>query len=63
MSLQKDEKLNKLLDLLPEGVAAPSFWLEHKGYSRQLVRKYVQGKWLMPLGRGVYARPTARVNW
>jgi len=63
MSLQKDEKLNKLLTLLPEGVAAPSFWLEYNGYSRQLVRKYVQGKWLMALGRGVYARPTAKVNW
>ncbi len=63
MGLQKDEKLNKLLALLPEGVAAPSFWLAEKGYSRQLVRKYVQGNWLVPLGRGVYARPTAEVDW
>lgn len=63
MGLHNDEKLNKLMALLPEGVAAPSFWLEYKGYSRQLVRKYVQGKWLIALGRGVYARPTAKVNW
>lgn len=63
MSLQKDDKLNKLLALLPEGVTAPSFWLADKGYSRQLVRKYVQGKWLIALGRGVYAQPTVSVNW
>jgi hypothetical protein len=63
MGLQKYEKLNKLLHLLPEGVAAPSHWLAKKGYSRQLVRKYVQNNWLKPLGRGVYARPQTAVNW
>jgi Transcriptional regulator, AbiEi antitoxin, Type IV TA system/Transcriptional regulator, AbiEi antitoxin N-terminal domain len=62
MSLQKDDKLNKLLSLLPEGVAAPSHWLAEQGYSRQLVRKYVQGKWLKPLGHGVYARPHSNVS-
>ncbi len=63
MGLQKDKKLNKLLHLLPEGVAAPSHWLAKQGYSRQLVRKYVQSNWLKPLGRGVYARPQTAVNW
>ncbi len=63
MSLQKDEKLNKLLTLLPEGVAAPSLWLAEQGYSRQLVYKYVQSRWLVALGRGVYARPQLEVNW
>lgn len=63
MGLQKDKKLNNLLDLLPEGVAAPSKWLAEQGYSRQLVRKYVQSRWLMPLGHGVYARPQTVLNW
>lgn len=49
--------------LLPEGVAAPSGWLAAKGYSRQLVRKYVLGGWLSPLGRGVYARAGQPVGW
>ena len=62
MGLQKDEKLNKLLEVLPEGVAAPSHWLAEQGYSRQLVRKYVQGKWLKPLGHGVYARPHSNIS-
>ena len=63
MGLQKDEKLNSLLERLPEGVAAPSRWLADQGYSRQLVRKYVQGNWLQALGRGVYARPQGTVTW
>jgi hypothetical protein len=63
MGLQKDEKLNLLLERLPEGVAAPSRWLADQGYSRQLVRKYVQGNWLQALGRGVYARPQGSVTW
>jgi hypothetical protein len=63
MGLQKDEKLNSLLAYLPEGVAAPSYWLADQGYSRQLVRKYVQGNWLQPLGRGVYARSHGTVTW
>ncbi len=63
MGLQNDDKLNSLQKRLPEGVVASSAWLVAQGYSRQLVRKYVQGHWLTPLGRGVYARPTATVNW
>lgn len=63
MGLQKDEKLNSLLKRLPEGVAASSSWLAEQGYSRQLVRKYVQGNWLQALGRGVYARPQGSVTW
>lgn len=63
MGLHKYNKLNKLHDLLPEGVAVPSKWLAEQGYSRQLVRKYVQSQWLQPLGRGVYARPQAELNW
>lgn len=63
MSLQRGDKLNQLLGMLPEGVAVPSRWLAEQGYSRQLARKYVQGKWLKPLGRGVFARPQVEVTW
>ena len=63
MGLHKYEHLNSLLERLPEGVAAPSHWLADQGYSRQLVRKYVQGNWLQALGRGVYARPEGSVTW
>lgn len=63
MGLHYASKLNKLHDLLPEGVAVPSKWLAAQGYSRQLVRKYVQSQWLQALGRGVYARPQVELNW
>ncbi len=63
MSLHNRNKLNKLLGLLPEGVAVPSKWLANQGYSRQLVRKYVQSKWLQSLGRGAYAQAQTVLNW
>lgn len=67
MGLSKSENterpLNRLLNALPEGVAVPSAWLTANGISPQLVRKYVVGGWLRPLGRGVYARPAQPVAW
>lgn len=62
MGLQNESKLSALARLLPEGVAAPSVWLTSQGFSRQLVRKYVQGGWLKPLARGVFVRPTQPVD-
>jgi Transcriptional regulator, AbiEi antitoxin, Type IV TA system/Transcriptional regulator, AbiEi antitoxin N-terminal domain len=62
VGLQNDSKLHALASLLPEGVAAPSAWLASQGFSRQLVRKYVQSGWLKPLARGVFARPTQPVD-
>jgi hypothetical protein len=62
MGLQKESKLNALDRLLPEGVAAPSVWLTSQGFSRQLVRKYVQSGWLKPLARGVFARRTESID-
>jgi len=62
MGLQNESKLAALARLLPEGVAAPSGWLTSQGFSRQLVRKYVQSGWLKPLARGVFVRPTQPVD-
>jgi len=63
MGLQNEIGINKLTRVLPEGVAAPSGWLAANGYSRQLVRKYVLGGWLIPLGHGAYAREGQPVGW
>ena len=67
MSLANPQKTNSLLSQLlqamPEGVAVPSAWLLEQGISPQLVRKYVASGWLVPLARGVYARPVFDVGW
>ncbi|MEW8474183.1 MAG: type IV toxin-antitoxin system AbiEi family antitoxin domain-containing protein [Candidatus Thiodiazotropha endolucinida] len=63
MGIRKDEKLNRLQQLIPEGVAIPSTWLSANGYTPQLVRKYVQSGWLKALGSRVYARPGEPVTW
>ncbi|MEW8693613.1 MAG: type IV toxin-antitoxin system AbiEi family antitoxin domain-containing protein [Candidatus Thiodiazotropha endolucinida] len=63
MGIRKDDKLNQLQRLIPEGVAVPSTWLSANGYTPQLVRKYVQSGWLKALGSRVYARPGESVNW
>ncbi len=63
MGLQNEIGINKLTRLLPDGVAAPSGWLAANGYSRQLVRKYVLGGWLTPLGHGAYKRAGQSVGW
>lgn len=62
MGLQYKENANRLLDLLPEGVAVPSKWLEVHGFSRQLVRKYRLKGRLAPLGRGAYYRPQTELS-
>jgi hypothetical protein len=62
MGLLNEGKLNRLASLLPEGVVAPSGWLASQGFSRQLVRKYVQSGWLQPLARGAFARPGTLVD-
>jgi len=67
MGLAKSKKtsslISQLLQALPEGVAVPSAWLLANGISPQLVRKYVASGWLVPLARGIYARPAFIVGW
>ena len=59
-SLNK-EKLNWLQRNLPEGLLADTQWFQGHGFSRQLLRKYIQGGWLLPVARGVYRRPAAKL--
>jgi len=63
MSLDKENKLKLLYQLLPESVVAPSAWLTAQGYSSQLVYLYVKSGWLIKLARGVYIRPASILQW
>lgn len=58
MGIQKYEKLNQLQSVLPEGFPVDSAWLQKRGYSRQLIAKYLRHNWLESPTRGVYRRPT-----
>jgi len=63
MDLPKGRKLNQLMKSLPEGVAAPSSWLNTQGISRQLSQKYVGSGWLNKLAHGCYVLPGSPVTW
>jgi hypothetical protein len=62
MRRQRNDKLNRLQEL-PEGRVVTSQTLAGKGYSRQLVAKYVQSGWLEKVGHGAYRRPGAPLKW
>ena len=56
MSLGNQSKLNRLfVSGTPNGLFF-SDWLKRKGYSDQLIRKYRQSGWLIPLDKGVMYR-------
>jgi len=63
MSLQKKSLLNQLQRDLPEGLVATSAWLRKKGYSNQLISKYVAGAWLESPARSAYRRPGPPLKW
>jgi hypothetical protein len=63
MGEQKKTKINRLHDLLAEGLVAPTRWLEKQGYSRALLSKYVESGWLVSPARGVYRRPGPELKW
>jgi hypothetical protein len=56
-------KLNRLQSLLPEGLFAPTSWLEAQGYQRSLLTWYVRRGWLTSPARGVYRRPGPPSRW
>ena len=62
---QRNEKLNQLHRLLPEGLVVDTSWLEARGYRRQWREKYVNHGWLQGVARGVYRRPSSeeRLAW
>ena len=63
MGKQKSTKINRLHDLLEEGLLAPTGWLEEQGYSRALISRYVNSGWLVSPARGVYRRPGPSLKW
>ncbi|MGD9816388.1 MAG: type IV toxin-antitoxin system AbiEi family antitoxin domain-containing protein [Hyphomonadaceae bacterium] len=62
MASETGSKLNRLQQLVPEGLLIDAAWLEKQGYSHPLRQKYVAAGWLKSLGRGVFQRPAASLS-
>ena len=61
MSVSKENKIGNLMLEHPSWELFFSEWLRKKGYSVQLVQKYVQNGWLCSLCRGVFYRANKQV--
>lgn len=63
MTLRIRSKLNRLQEVLPEGLLVDAAWLERDGYSRALRSQYVSAGWLVRPTRGVYRRSRKSISW
>lgn len=63
MSVQKNNKLQNLAKIWPTNTVASSLWLASQGYSRGLLKKYVDSGWLKKYGRGAFVRAHDIVSW
>jgi len=63
MSIQKNVKLQSLAKIWPPNTVASSLWLARQGYSRGLIKKYVDSGWLKKYGRGAFVRTHDAVSW
>ena len=63
MAIQNTGKLNRLEQLLPEGLLVDASWMEKHGYSRALRSQYVANGWLVQPVRSTYCRPRGPLSW
>lgn len=63
MTTQSVAKINKLMQLQPQGVVLTSKWLGKQGYSRELLRSYRNSRWLQTIGNGAMIRCNDLVDY
>ncbi len=56
-------KLKELQRILPEGLVADTQWFAQRGFSSDMLARYVQQGWLDKMARGVYRRPAPPLLW
>jgi hypothetical protein len=54
--LEKEQKINRLLNSQPSGVVYLSSWLTENGFSTQLLNRYKKSNWLYSIGTGAWMR-------
>lgn len=63
MSTEIKSKINKLLNGTPYGTVFLSFWLDKKGYSLDLQKRYKKSGWLESIGNGAMIRAGDKVDY
>ena len=63
MSTHNGSKINKLILDWPKGTVSTVRHLQSRGFSRKLLNKYKNSRWLAPLGHGAYTLFNDRVEW
>lgn len=54
--MEKEQKINRLLNSQPTGVVYLSSWLTENGFSTQLLNRYKKSNWLYSIGTGAWMR-------
>jgi len=54
--LEKEQKINRLINSQPSGVVYLSSWLSKNGFSTQLLNRYKKSNWIYSIGAGVWMR-------
>jgi hypothetical protein len=63
MGTQNRADINKLTKELPEGLPVDAAWLRERGYTANLLRKYVASGWFEQPAHRVYVRPRGPLAW
>jgi len=63
MSIDRDQKLNRLLKSWQTGTVKTAQTLQKLNYSYQLLDKYKRSNWLKSVGKGAYALADQEVHW
>lgn len=63
MSTENEIKIKKLLELHVPNTVLLSSWLNAKGYSHDLQKRYRTSGWLESIGTGAFKRPSETITW
>ncbi|WP_102866928.1 type IV toxin-antitoxin system AbiEi family antitoxin [Pseudovibrio exalbescens] len=63
MSTDSRAKINQLLNTAPKGAVLLSSWLQEKGYSSDLQKRYRKSDWLKAIGTGAMIRSGDQVDY
>jgi hypothetical protein len=63
MSIDKQSKIQKMLQAWPAGTVATSAWFSEMGITSQLLKRYTQSQWVTPLASGAYIKTGDQVGW